>query len=92
MKDFSLSYVPSASPNVLFSKDELEIRKKEWCYTLVGHAIGKRPIYGSLLVAVKQKWTFKGSFKLLTLEGDFFVFKFVCKDDIIWLKIIAPIF
>lgn len=79
--NFLFSYIPPTSSDVSFSEEELEIGKKECIFTLVGHAIGKRAFYGSLLVEVKRKWSFKGSFKLLTLEGDFFVFKFMCKEN-----------
>lgn len=51
-KDFFLSFVPPHSSDDSFLEDELEEGKKEWCFTLVGHGIGKRPFYGSLLVAV----------------------------------------
>lgn len=86
-KDFSLSYVPLASPEVSFLEDELKIGKKEWSYTLVGHAIGKRPLYGSLLAAVKRKWTFKGSFEFLTLEGTFSSSILCVKRTTAWSKI-----
>lgn len=48
---------------------------------MIGYAIGKRRYYGSLLAAIKRKWTFKGALELLTLEKDFFLFKFSCKED-----------
>lgn len=33
------------------------------------------------LVTINWKWRFKGSLKLITLEGDFFFFKILCEED-----------
>lgn len=49
--------------------------------SLIRHALGKKLFYDSLLTAIKQKWLFKGSLKLLTLEGDFLLFKFFYRED-----------
>lgn len=54
-KDFFLSFIPSDSKDVVFSKYEVDDDKLEWCYSLVGYATGKRPFYGSLLAAIKRK-------------------------------------
>lgn len=43
--------------------------------------MGKKLFYRSLLATIKHKLSFKGDLKLLTLEGDFFLFKFACKED-----------
>lgn len=80
-KPFSLSYIPLSFDEVSFSQDNLIESIKEWDLSLVGYSIGKRPYYASLLTTIKRKWSFKGSMDLLTLEGDFFLFKFSCKED-----------
>lgn len=33
-----------------------------------------------LLATLKKKWDFKGQLELLTIEGDFFLFKFLCVE------------
>lgn len=67
--------------DVKFLESEVNKGKQEWSFSLVGYAIGKRPFYGSLLVAVKRKWNCKGALEFLILEGDFFLFKFSYKKD-----------
>lgn len=80
-KPFSLSFVPEESPEVSFSQDDLAEEQNEWDLSLIGYVVGKHPFYGLLLAAIKRKWTFKGSLELLTLDGDFFLLKFSCKED-----------
>lgn len=71
-KAINLSFIPCSDDEVVFTEEELSSGQKEWGLSLVGHAIGKRPFYRTLLAAIKKKWNFKGSLDLLTMEGDFF--------------------
>lgn len=85
-KPFFLSFIPPSSDEVSFAQDNLVEDLKVWDLSLIGCAIGKRPFYGCLLAVIKRKWNFKGSMELLTLQGDFFLFKFSCKKefDSVW--------
>lgn len=81
-KPFPVSYVdPGHTDKISFSASDLCEGQKEWEMCLVGHAIGKRPFYGALLAAVQRQWKLKGGLELLSFEGDFFLFKFSCKED-----------
>lgn len=79
-KDSPLSYVPANDTYVNFLGIEVDNGKVEWDYSVMGHAIGWRPFYGSLLVAIKRKCNFKGDLDLLTLDEDFILFKFSYKE------------
>lgn len=80
-KEIKLSFIPCADEEAVFSKEELSSDQKEWGLSLVGHVIGKISFYGSLLAAIKKKWIFKCNLDLLPMEGDFFLFKFLCSED-----------
>lgn len=55
---------------------------------LIGYTIRKRPLYGSLLDAIKRKQNFKGALELLTLQEDFFFFsKFPIRKTMVWFGI-----
>lgn len=80
---------------VSFLEEELYLGQQEWDLSLISHAIGKRPFYGSLLLAIKikKRWIFKGNLELLIMKGDFFFFlNFSTKKIPIRYGIIAPVF
>lgn len=85
-KDINLSFIFCDEEDICFSKEDLASGQQEWWLSIVGHAIEKRPFYGSLLATIKKKWAFKSNLKLLTMEGDFFLFKISCADDyeLVW--------
>lgn len=82
----NLSFISCSDDVVSFLEEEISHGQKEWEISLIGHAISKRPFYEFLLVAIRKCWTFKGSLDLLTIESDFFLFKFTCKEDfdLVW--------
>lgn len=81
---FFMAYIPSKTldvSDVSFSKEELMDGEKKWGFSLVGHAIGNISFYCLLLTTIRHKWNFKGWLELLTLKGDFFLFKLTYKED-----------
>lgn len=80
-KDFLLSFVPVDSVDANILESDVNEGKQDWAFLLVGYTIGKRPYNESLLAVVKRKWNFKGALDVLTLEEEFFPFKFSCKED-----------
>lgn len=83
-KEINLSFIPCDEETICFIEEELTLGQKEWELSLFGHAIDKRPFYGSLLAVVKKKWSFKGHLELLTMEGDFFLSSHVLKIMILY--------
>lgn len=60
-----------------FYRNELCGKQRECHISIVGtNDVCKLLFYGSLIASIKNKWGLKGSLNLLTLNGDFFPFKF----------------
>ncbi|KAL0917549.1 hypothetical protein M5K25_012616 [Dendrobium thyrsiflorum] len=80
-KDIPLSYLPKEPEIIPFAGDRISKGAEHWKLCLVGYSVGRRPFYEALLKAIRNTWTLKGSFQLLSLSEGFFLLRFTSMED-----------
>ncbi|KAL0929059.1 hypothetical protein M5K25_000999 [Dendrobium thyrsiflorum] len=80
-KDIPLSFFPKELEIIPFAGERLTKGAEHWNMCLVGYSVGRRPFYEALLNAIRNTWTLKGSFQLLSLSEGFFLLRFTAMED-----------
>ncbi|GFY84131.1 hypothetical protein Acr_03g0009050 [Actinidia rufa] len=68
-------------PTIAFSKAEIKSLRAPWRKVLIVKLLGRRVCYKVLNQIMEPSWILKSKFQVLAWHRDYYVIRFLCKED-----------